>query len=238
MVGILVALILSWLLLYLFERKNILSLGFLPVLKRLRQLATGFIITAILCGGVEFLELLLSSSSLFINEKANFSLLLNMFWWDFKSVLTEELIFRGALLFILIRRMGATKAILLSAVAFGIYHWFSFGIFGNILPMIVVFIGTGLMGYGWALAFRKTGSIFLPLGLHLGWNFTFNSIFSQGPLGNGLLIMESGHNVSDWFSLVGLWIVPLIVFLIIRYCIKEEPTEFIKKEIKPSAPVS
>ncbi|WP_424493282.1 lysostaphin resistance A-like protein [Salinimicrobium sp. GXAS 041] len=238
MAGILVALILSWLLLYLFEGENILSLGFLPILKRLLQLAIGFIITAVLCASVEYLELLLSASDLQINKNANLALLFNMFWWDFQSVLTEELIFRGALLFILIRRIGATKGMLISAVAFGIYHWFSFGIFGNIFPMLIVFIGTGLMGYAWALAFRKTGSIFLPLGLHLGWNFTFNTIFSQGPLGRGLLSMENGHGISDWFSLVGLWLVPLIVFLIIKYFIKQETTEFIKAEINPSAPFS
>lgn len=237
MIGILVELIISWILLYLIERKNILSLGFLPITKRLKQLAIGFLITAILCIGVESLEMLWRSSSLHLNENSNAALILNMFWWDFKSVLTEELLFRGAILFILIKRIGADKAIIISAVAFGIYHWFSFGIFGNIVPMFFVFIGTGLMGYAWALAFSKTKSIFLPLGLHLGWNFTINTIFSKGSLGKGLLVSEGGHIISDWFSLIGLWGVPVILILIIMYWVQEENTELTGKEVETTTTI-
>lgn len=235
MIGILVELIISWILLYLIERKNILSLGFLPITKRLKQLAIGFLITAILCIGVESLEMLLRSSSLHLNENSSAALILKMFWWDFKSVLTEELLFRGALLFILIERIGARKGIIISAVAFGIYHWFSFGIFGNIIPMFFVFISTGLMGYAWALAFSKTKSIFLPIGLHLGWNFTFNTIFSKGPLRNGLIVSEGGNIISDWFSLIGLWGVPVILLLIIKYWVPKENPELTGKEVKTSA---
>ncbi|WP_232424833.1 CPBP family intramembrane glutamic endopeptidase [Algoriphagus resistens] len=155
-----------------------------------------------------------------------------MFWWDFNSVLTEELLFRGALLFILIERIGPRKGIMISAVAFGIYHWFSFGIFGNIFPMFFVFIGTGLMGYAWALAFSKTKSIFLPMGLHLGWNFTFNTIFSKDPLQKGLLVSEGRIIISDWFSLIGLWGVPVILLVIIKFSIQKENTELTVKEVK------
>jgi len=216
MIGILIILVLSWGLLYFIEKKGILALGFLPVGKRLKQFFIGFLITAILCAGVELLEILLSSASLQLNEKTNALQTVSMFWWDFKSVLTEELIFRGALLIILIERIGVNKAILISTAAFGVYHWFSFGIFGNIVPMIVIFIGTGLMGYAWALAFAKTRSILMPLGFHLGWNFTLNSIFSSGPLGDGLLLAKGGHQISDWYSLVGLWLVPVVLILIVR----------------------
>jgi uncharacterized protein len=38
MIGILVALAISWLLLFLVEKQNILALGFLPIVKRLKQI--------------------------------------------------------------------------------------------------------------------------------------------------------------------------------------------------------
>lgn len=216
MIGILVALAISWILLYLTERESILALGLIPIPKRLQQFGLGFLVTALLCLSVQFLETILKSSEWSINEKINGNLILNMFYWDLRSVITEELIFRGAILYILIKKLGVFKGIIISAIAFGIYHWFSFGIFGNIIPMIFVFIGTGLMGFAWALAFSKTKSIAMPTGLHLGWNFTFNSIFSNGPLGNGILLSESEKVISDWFSLIGLWIVPLIVLLFVK----------------------
>jgi uncharacterized protein len=140
MIGILTGLIISWLLLYFIEKRNILDLGFLPLLKRLKQFAIGFLVTAILCGIVQYSESLLRSSHWYFNENHSLELILKMFWWNFKSVLTEELIFRGALLFILLKRIGSNKAILVSATAFGIYHWFSFGIFGYLLPMFFVFV--------------------------------------------------------------------------------------------------
>ena len=226
MIGILVAIAVSWLLLYLIEKKNILALGFLPIAKKLKQFSIGILITGILCVLVQYLEAYLKSSTWILNEKITNGIILKSFWWDFKSVLTEELIFRGALLYILIKKIGSKKSILISAIAFGIYHWFSYGVLGNIMAMVLVFIGTGLMGYAWAWAFSKTKSIMLPFGLHLGWNFVHNTIFSKGPLGELVLISKDGIELTDWASLlnfvIGLVIVPILVLIYVKYFVKEE----------------
>jgi membrane protease YdiL (CAAX protease family) len=226
MLGIIVILGISWLLLFFIEKKGLLALGFLPIVKRLKQFSTGFLITALLCAVVQYAESLLKSSTWVLNENVTGRLVLEAFWWDFKSVLTEELIYRGAILYILIQKLGSNKGILLSAIAFGIYHWFSFGVIGNIVAMIIVFIGTGLVGYAWAWAFDKTKSIMLPLGFHLGWNFTHNTVFSKGPLGELILIPQGGHELSDWPSLLnfvlGLVLMPIVLLIYIRYFVKEE----------------
>ena len=226
MIGILVALAISWLLLFLIEKQHILALGFLPAIRRLKQFATGFIITAILCILVQYLEAYLKSSVWVVNESIDSIVVLKSFWWDFKSVLTEELIFRGALLYILIQKIGSGKSMLISAIAFGIYHWFSYGVLGNVMAMILVFTGTGLMGYAWAWAFSRTKSIMLPFGFHLGWNFVHNTIFSKGPLGELVLISQGGVELGDWASLfnfiTGLILVPVLVLIYVRYFVKEE----------------
>lgn len=226
MIGILVAISISWLLLYLFEKKNILALGFLPIVKRLKQFLIGFIITGLLCVLVQYIEAYLKSSVWVLKENITGGIILKSFWWDIKSVFTEELIFRGALLYILIQKIGSRKSILISAIAFGIYHWFSFEVLGNPIAMVLVFIGTGLMGYAWAWAFSKTNSIMLSFGLHLGWNFIFNTVFSKGPLGELVLISKGGNDLTDWASLLnfvtGMIIVPIINILYIRYFVKEE----------------
>ncbi|WP_127136703.1 CPBP family intramembrane glutamic endopeptidase [Flagellimonas oceanensis] len=233
MIGVFVLIAISWLFLYLIEKKTILALGFLPVAKRLKQFLIGFLITAVLCVLVQLLESYLKSSTWVLNKNISTGAVLQAFWWDFKSVLTEELIFRGALLYLLIQKIGATKSILISAIAFGIYHWFSYGVLGNAMAMILVFIGTGLMGYAWAWAFSKTTSIMLPFGLHLGWNFIYNTIFSKGPLGDLVLISKGGNELTDWASLLnfisGLIIVPILVLLYVKYFVKKET------KIKPTA---
>ena len=215
MAGILTALAISWILLYLFEKKSLLALGILPAGERLKQFVIGFAFTLIICLCVKLLESALKSSTWLLNENISVSRFFNMTYWDLKSVLSEELVFRGAILYILIKQIGNIKGAVISAIAFGIYHWFSFGILGNVVPMIVVFTGTGIMGYAFALAFIRTQSIALPVGLHLGWNFTNNTIFSNGPLGNGIILLENNKNISDYFSLIGLWVVPLIILIFV-----------------------
>ena len=226
MIGILVAIAISWLLLYLIEKKNVLALGFLPIGKRLKQFLFGFLITGILCVLIQYLESCLKSSTWILNKDITSGIIIKSFWWDFKSVLTEELIFRGALLYILNQKIGSRKSVLISAIAFGIYHWFSYGVLGNVMAMILVFIGTGLMGYAWAWAFSKTKSIMLPFGLHLGWNFIYNTIFSKGPLGELVLISKGGIELTDWASLLnfisGLVIVPILVLIYVRFFVKKE----------------
>jgi hypothetical protein len=226
MIGILVAIAISWLLLLLIEKKNLLALGFLPIVKRLKQCLIGILITGTLCVLDQYLEAYLKSSTWILNENITAGTMLKSFWWDVKSVLTEELIFRGALLYILIQKIGSRKSIWISAMAFGFYHWFSYGVLGNPMAMILVFIGTGLMGYAWAWAFYKTKSIMLPFGLHLGWNFIYNTIFSNGPLGELLLISKGGNDLTDWTSLLnfvsGLVIVPIFVLIYVKYFVKNE----------------
>ena len=115
MIGILVTIAVSWLLLYIIENENILALCFLLIPKRLKQFSIGILITGILCVLVQYLEAYLKSSTWILNEKITNGIILKSFWWDFKSVLTEELIFRGALLYILIKKIGSKKSILISA---------------------------------------------------------------------------------------------------------------------------
>ncbi|GJQ61422.1 MAG: hypothetical protein SCALA702_04750 [Melioribacteraceae bacterium] len=226
MIGIIVLLLFSWLLVHFFEKKNLFALWLLPINKKAVQFSKGFIISALLCVLVMLLEVYLKSSEWILNENMRVGIVLKSFWWDIKSVLTEELVFRGVILYFLIKKIGSWKSILISAISFGIYHWFSYGVLGNVMAMILVFVGTGLMGYAWGWAFSKTKSILLPFGLHLGWNFVYNTIFSQGPLGDMLLIQTGGVEPGEWASLLnftsGLVLVPVIVLLFVKYLVKGE----------------
>jgi membrane protease YdiL (CAAX protease family) len=121
--------------------------------------------------------------------------------------------------------LGPKAAISISALSFGVYHWFSYGVLGNFMPMLVVLISTGLMGWAWALAFVKTRSIFMPIGFHFGWNLMYNTGFSKGPLGDGLLILEEAQPITETLStlnfLVGALIIPLIVLLSVAFGLKK-----------------
>jgi membrane protease YdiL (CAAX protease family) len=131
--------------------------------------------------------------------------------WNVSSVLFEELIFRAALLWMAIRWLGALRATLLSAACFGVYHWFSFGLLGDPVGMAFIFLLTGVFGAMMAWAYVWSGSIVLPVALHLGWNLTVNEVFSNGPLGERWLIAGGGEMqmLGGWEQLLVGVVVPL-----------------------------
>jgi membrane protease YdiL (CAAX protease family) len=183
MIGILAELCISWLILWLVERKDLSVLGFTPTRTRAIQLLTGFVMSAACCAIFNAATVAFVDNSWLYNKEVTAVSLLTSSWWVLKSVLYEELIFRGALLYIAIKRLGIAKACYLSAACFGIYHWFSQNAFGNPVQMIFIFLITAVAGLMFAFSYAKTNSLYLPIGLHFGWNLVNIVVFSNGPLG-------------------------------------------------------
>lgn len=186
MIGILVELILSWLLLWLCCKKDLSVLGIKPTTQRSTDLAAGFIVAAAFCTAYYFAGAYFSGNRFAVNKDFTLLQFFKSFGWTLRSVLFEELIFRGALLYIAIRKFGVNTACIISAAAFGIYHWFTFGGLGNPAQMAIIFFTTGIWGWMFAWSFAKTKSLYLPVGIHLGWNLLSNVIFSKGPLSKQL----------------------------------------------------
>ncbi len=219
MVGLLVQLALSWLIIWLVQKGNLTVLGFSPTKQRLQYFMLLFMVTTVCCGLGFGLKTWWGEQTWQLNPQFNLMLLLDGLWWNLKSVLFEELIFRGVLLYVLIKKVGSTKAILISSAAFGVYHWFSFGVVGNVVPMIVVFFITGIMGLLLAFAYAKTFSLYYPIAIHFGWNLTQIFIFSQGPIGNGLFVPIYGNEFrTDSYLIFGLvTFLPLLLALLLNF---------------------
>lgn len=188
MIGIFVQLALSWLIIWLIEKKDLGVLGFYPTRKRLTDFAIFFLITAACCAADFIMRMLFAEQRWVLNPHLSFKLILEGVWWNVKSVLFEELIFRGVLLYILIKRIGIWWGIIISSIAFGIYHWFSHETFGNPVQMVITFIITGLMGVVYAYGYAKTFSLYIPIAIHLGWNLVRSVVFSETVIGDQLLV--------------------------------------------------
>ena len=186
MLGIIVQLLISWLIIWLFEKGSLQVLGFNPTKKRLIGFVIFFLVTALCCSSDFFMRMLFAKQQWQLNPKLTADLILTGIWWNIKSVLFEELIFRGVLLYILIKKLGQAKGIIISAIAFGIYHWFSHGVIGNPAQMAITFFITGTMGLVYAYGYAKTFSLYVPSAIHLGWNLTTSVIFSNSIIGDQL----------------------------------------------------
>lgn len=188
MIGIIIQLLLSALFLWFFEREKLAVLGWGPSRERIFQLFTAIVLAIVMATIYHLVSGIISGTEWQQNPLFRIRDLLNGLWWMLKSVIYEELIFRGALFYIALKRLGVKKALWLSATAFGIYHWFSYGAFGQPIQMIFIFLITAAAGWMYAYAFVKTNSLYFPIGLHFGWNLIGSLLFSQGSIGKHILI--------------------------------------------------
>ena len=213
MIGIVVELLISWLLLKFIAKENLSALGLMPTKKRGVEFIGGLLWPVFYFCVFEYTVSLLVQNPYRLNPAYHMPNFLMAIGYLFRSVAFEDLIFRGALLFILIQKVGPQKALLISAVAFGIYHWVSWSVLGNPVQMIIVFLTTGAAGYVFALAFVKTCSMYLPFALHFGCDFASMVLFSHDKgMGSQLLIKTFQHDPTSPGSVVSL-IVIVISFM-------------------------
>ena len=221
-----ILLALSWILLRL-EGKSLGVLGVDAPVLRLRQFGAGFLVAGLAVVIQQLAHAAVAEVPWRLNPAADAARLARSVRWNVNSVLYEELLFRGYLLYQALRRLGARRGVLLGAAAFGVYHWFSYGIIGNPVMMAFVFVLTGAFGFMLAFAFATTKSIALPIGLHLGWNLVSYLGFSTGPLGPGLLVSGNGAarlEATGFPSLLLNLVLPLVLVAgVCRYLARAYP---------------
>ena len=105
MIGIIVELIISGLLLWLIDKKGLSVLGFKPTPGRITNLGVGLLLAAFSCITYHLMFSAFANNSWVLNKQLNQQTILTGAWWTLKSVLFEELIFRGALLYIAIESL-------------------------------------------------------------------------------------------------------------------------------------
>ncbi|MDR7268707.1 membrane protease YdiL (CAAX protease family) [Pelomonas saccharophila] len=90
--------------------------------------------------------------------------------WCFTWVATlEELLFRGFVFQRLVDGLGAPAALLLAGALFAAAHLGNPGMDGSSLLLATLDNGLGAILLG--LAWLRTGSLALPIGIHFGWNW-------------------------------------------------------------------
>jgi len=96
------------------------------------------------------------------------------------AAVTEELMFRGVLFRIVEERLGTWMSLVLTGVLFGLWHMLNpdATLWGAIAIMIEA-------GGTLAAAYAATRSLWVPIGLHFGWNFAEAGIFGTEVSGNG-----------------------------------------------------
>jgi uncharacterized protein len=150
----------------IFDRRPFTDIG----LQTGRPSALNFIIGIVFGGGVAALmllaPLLAGTGHLVLRENSTFawpSLLffLAALWF---AAAGEEMIFRGYAFQLLIEKMGPYATVLPAGVIFGLTHM------SNPHSSALAVLNTVLWGILLGYAFLRSHDLWLPLGLHFGWN--------------------------------------------------------------------
>jgi membrane protease YdiL (CAAX protease family) len=102
------------------------------------------------------------------------------------SAVGEEIVFRGVVFRRLEQGLGTTIALVISAVLFGLVHAGNRG--ATWISTLAIVLESGVL---LGLAYTATRSLWLPIGLHFGWNFTEGGIFGaavSGGQNTGLIV--------------------------------------------------
>lgn len=109
-------------------------------------------------------------------------------WW-------EELVFRGYLFQNMKEGLGLVWAIVLSSLIFGVGHIFNPN--ASLIPTLII----ALIALQLVYAFVKTGRLWMPVGLHLGWNFFQASVFGFASSGQDSPSMIAQSPIGpEWLS--------------------------------------
>jgi len=106
--------------------------------------------------------------------------MIGLFGFMAAAAVTEELLFRGVLLRVLERWWGTGVALTFTSILFGLIHLVNpnASLWG---ALAIAIEAGGMLG----AAYIATRKLWLPIGIHFGWNFAASAIFSTEVSGNG-----------------------------------------------------
>jgi membrane protease YdiL (CAAX protease family) len=174
----------TWIARRWLDRRSFRSLGLELDRTVLRDLGVGFIIPLPLFtliylvesafGWLEFQRWGWDETGLVIGLGSVFAMLV-----VFAAVgFYEELLYRGYYLVNLTEGTNLPVALLLSALVFALAHLGNFS--ASLASTVGIFVAAFFLAYGWL----RTRSLWLPIGLHIGWNFFQGPIFGFQVSGN------------------------------------------------------
>ena len=184
------------------DHRSIVSLGLRLNRRLARDLFIGFGISALMMGFIFLLEYLLGwleIDSVAWNTTSNPEWVIGVlggFVYFIVIGFQEELIFRGYQLQNLVESLDLRKGLLISSLFYSLAHILN--PFASIQSILGIFFSGLLLGYGWL----RTQQLWLPIGLHVGWNF-FEGVLFGFPVSGTDTFRLINHTVTGTAFLTG-----------------------------------
>ncbi len=158
------------------DRRTILSLGFARA-RAVADVAAGFVVAGLMMGAVFVIEWALGwlrVESVAWTTESLFTVIIQLFVWlliFLAGAWAEELLCRGYWLQNIAEGRGLVWGVIVSSVLFGLLH----GLNPNVTVTAIALLA--LAGVFLAVPYLYTRQLWMPIGLHLGWNYFEGNIF-------------------------------------------------------------
>ncbi|HEX5808821.1 MAG TPA: type II CAAX endopeptidase family protein [Anaerolineales bacterium] len=161
----------------LIDRRTFTSLGFALNRRAGLDILLGILITCVLIGAIYLIELsagwLRSTSFAWQTEAPSMVMYQTLRYFVIYILVAwnEELVYRGYILQSLASGFNLRWGILISSLYFGMEH------LSNPNSTWMAAAGIFVLALLFAYAYVRTGQLWLPIGMHLGWNFFQSTVF-------------------------------------------------------------
>ncbi|GAB3020514.1 CPBP family intramembrane glutamic endopeptidase [Bowmanella dokdonensis] len=165
------------------------SVGFVLDRRWIREFGAGTLLGATLMALIVAIIWATGGVSLALDPQRSLDALCYGLFMFLCVALFEETLFRGFVFQRLIEGIGLWPAQLALAMLFAAGHWDNPDMQGTTLMIASLDLAIGAMLLG--LAYVRTGSLALPVGIHLGWNWAQGHVLGFG---------VSGYGQQGWFT--------------------------------------
>jgi len=194
------------------------------------DLLAGFLISALVMTGVFVVERMSGyarATEIFLPSVY----ILSSPLWIFPHAFAEEFFCRGLMLngVSMVIRKNQWLAVAISSIAFGSLHAV------NPHASLVSVAGNSLGGLVYALAYLKSGRLWLGTGLHFAWNFVQGPVFGfpvSGYCSRGIVAQEwegdiwlGGGEYGPEAGLIGMFFRFVAIALILLWCRRPKPND-------------
>ena len=176
-ISAIILLLLTWRF-YARDKGTLAELGLNTHRRNLGFLALGILVGCIFFALLFIIQMSSNSIQVEINKDVSyFSIALGLFLLA-PAVVVEELIFRGYCFKKFVVKAGIIKANIVFALLFLVWHWIAFNAWGNI-GMMIGLLTTCFGHLLFSSALMKSGTLYFPIGIHLGNNWTSHHFFAS-----------------------------------------------------------
>jgi CAAX protease family protein len=223
MIEIIFLLLISWLLIWLVQRENLSVLGLSISKMKMKYSVILFFVTAVCCLSGLLMRMYFGQEVFIINPGLSSSFIFTGLWATFKSVLFEELLTRGVLLYILIKRLGEKWAVFISSLFFGLLHLNNVTAESGTIEILLTIVYPFIFGLVMAYSYAKTFSIYFPFAIHFGWNIVENFIIPKNASTNTILLLQEQPIITvSYFVFFLMLLFPKIAAMISNYLIVKQ----------------